>query len=316
MTVKPRAAIVIPMHNNAGAIEYSLASALAQDYDKDKLGIVIVDNRSDDGCYENCLALAKEHAGIGLYRLPEQVLPEYLNIRACHFPGHGKYFTLLEPGDSLRPDFISCCVSELETDARMDCVICETDLKGANRAKPALGPENQLMSGKSFFNAMREERYFQLMLRANAYNYGTYNCGTYNYSKRVLSSLFFAYIKDWYGHFQQNFIRPGAEEDRIIRYIAQPMATVRPYPRTRKRLVEYFATYINVMRCIRGMVDDQTEREAFFARLAKDALTLGQEHAFANDRAEAEACLHLAEVVFPGCVKFSAHGDLRQALHL
>ncbi|OGC08050.1 hypothetical protein A2V82_02330 [candidate division KSB1 bacterium RBG_16_48_16] len=76
----PKVSIVIPMLNEAEAIERCIHSIESQDYPKDHLEVVVVDGISQDGSREKVIRLIEAHGNIKLFDNPQKRTPNALNI--------------------------------------------------------------------------------------------------------------------------------------------------------------------------------------------------------------------------------------------
>jgi succinoglycan biosynthesis protein ExoA len=78
----PRVSVVLPIRNEADHIEACLERLLAQDYPRDRLEILVVDGRSDDGTTEVVERVRARHpeAALRLLDNPRRTVPPALNI--------------------------------------------------------------------------------------------------------------------------------------------------------------------------------------------------------------------------------------------
>jgi glycosyltransferase involved in cell wall biosynthesis len=98
---QPLVSILIPVYNRSHLIGECIDSALNQSFDSYE--IIIVDNHSDDGTWEICLAYAQKDARIRLYRNESNVGPVHNWIR-CAGLAKGKFSKLLFSDDLLLPN--------------------------------------------------------------------------------------------------------------------------------------------------------------------------------------------------------------------
>ena len=72
-TYRPRVAIVIPLFNEGKGIFHAVRSLLEQDYPKELLQIVVVDDCSKDDSYAWALKAAEGHPNVLVMRNPENM---------------------------------------------------------------------------------------------------------------------------------------------------------------------------------------------------------------------------------------------------
>jgi len=108
----PLVSVVIPMRNESGWIERCLASVLAQDWPARRMEILVVDGMSDDGCYENVLAMAASDPRIHVFRNPARIVPSSLNIAIE--AARGELIARVDAHTVLEPDYVRQGVEVLE----------------------------------------------------------------------------------------------------------------------------------------------------------------------------------------------------------
>lgn len=100
----PLVSIVIPMYNEADAIERCIESILQQDYPQELLEIIVVDGHSSDGSKEKVFALAQKHGNIFLYENPQRRTPKSLNIGIKN--AHGEVIIILGAHTRIDRNFV------------------------------------------------------------------------------------------------------------------------------------------------------------------------------------------------------------------
>jgi glycosyltransferase involved in cell wall biosynthesis len=96
--------ILIPTYNRVEFIEECILSALNQDYKNYE--IIIVDNKSNDGTWEICVNLSKQHSRIKLFRNENNIGP-VLNWLRCAQEASGKFSKILFSDDTLDKNCLS-----------------------------------------------------------------------------------------------------------------------------------------------------------------------------------------------------------------
>lgn len=123
--------VLLFTRNCREALPRTIESVLGQTFDKNRIRLVAVDNNSTDGTYESLLAYA-QNTSISVYRLSETQLPTRLlrKTTATLDFAEWKYITIVNPGDTIYPNFIEKCSELMDrfTDSGNRFLICETDL--------------------------------------------------------------------------------------------------------------------------------------------------------------------------------------------
>ncbi|GJQ48169.1 MAG: glycosyl transferase [Candidatus Kuenenia stuttgartiensis] len=109
--------VIIPMFNEKKYIRQLLNSLLNQDYPKEKLEILLIDGRSEDGTKEEIkeiMASSPEFSHLGIFILdnPNRIVPCALNIGIKE--AKGKYIVRMDAHSEYTPDYVSKCVEWLE----------------------------------------------------------------------------------------------------------------------------------------------------------------------------------------------------------
>jgi glycosyltransferase involved in cell wall biosynthesis len=109
-SVTPKVSICIPVYNQRAFIARAVRSALAQELDG--LGILVVDNQSDDGTWEALQPFAAE--GVRLHRNPAN-LGLFGNFNRCiELADDAPYLRLLSGDDALAPGCLRAEVAAME----------------------------------------------------------------------------------------------------------------------------------------------------------------------------------------------------------
>ncbi len=115
----PLVSILIPVYNRRELVKQAIDSALAQTYRN--IEIIVVDNCSTDGTYEELQACYGNHSSIKLYRNDHNIGPVN-NWKACLSKAEGKYVKILWSDDITGLRFIGCGVNVMEQDSTVGMV--------------------------------------------------------------------------------------------------------------------------------------------------------------------------------------------------
>ena len=110
----PMVSVVLPIRNEAAHIETCLERLLAQDYPPDRMEIVVVDGRSDDGTPDVVRGVQARHPTRALTLLdnPARIVPPALNLGIRAARG---YIIVRMDGHSVPAgDYVSTCVAALQ----------------------------------------------------------------------------------------------------------------------------------------------------------------------------------------------------------
>jgi glycosyltransferase involved in cell wall biosynthesis len=124
--------VLITTYNCVEIIDRSLQSILSQTFDSSRIKIVAVDNYSTDGTYEKLLQYVIERR-ISVNRLKKKYLETRLlqkAIQFLQFYSDYRYFTILNPGDILYPQFLCTCTEMMDKTANYNtkALFCNTDI--------------------------------------------------------------------------------------------------------------------------------------------------------------------------------------------
>ncbi len=104
MSDQPFVSVVIPMRNERGWIERSLAAVLAQDYPRDRFEVLIADGQSDDGSEQYLRRIAEKDPRVRVLSNPGRIVPVGLNIaiRAAR----GEIIARVDAHTLIAPDYL------------------------------------------------------------------------------------------------------------------------------------------------------------------------------------------------------------------
>lgn len=131
MQAKPYNVVVLLLtFNDYEDVEKSIQSVLNQNFDKNRIKVVAIDNFSDDGTYEKLLQFVISDK-IAVYRLEKKYIKTRLMFHAnllLQYTSY-KYITILNPGDVLYPNYIEKCCNLMDNSPDIDSkvLVCETD---------------------------------------------------------------------------------------------------------------------------------------------------------------------------------------------
>ena len=115
----PLVSILIPVYNRKEIVKQAINSALAQEYKN--IEIIIVDNCSTDGTYEELQKCYGDDGRIKLYQNDTNIGPVN-NWRVCLEKATGKYIKILWSDDLTETCFVGCGVKAMEEDATIGMV--------------------------------------------------------------------------------------------------------------------------------------------------------------------------------------------------
>lgn len=109
----PLVSILIPVYKHKEMAMQAIDSALKQSYMD--IEIIVIDNQSGDGTYEELLKNYGNNENVKLYKNNANIGP-VRNWQACLEKAQGKYVKFLWSDDIISDDFIEKCVNVLEKD--------------------------------------------------------------------------------------------------------------------------------------------------------------------------------------------------------
>ncbi|PKL80282.1 MAG: glycosyltransferase family 2 protein [Candidatus Melainabacteria bacterium HGW-Melainabacteria-1] len=108
LNMQPLISIIVPIRNEAAYISRCLNSLAAQDYPQDRLEVLIVDGRSDDGTQSIVAAFAAQRDWIRLLDNPEQTAPYAMNYGLD--AARGEIIVRVDGHCELAPDYLRTAV--------------------------------------------------------------------------------------------------------------------------------------------------------------------------------------------------------------
>jgi succinoglycan biosynthesis protein ExoA len=79
--------VIMPVRNEAGFIERTLAQLVAQSYDPERFEVLVIDGQSTDGTPERVAEFAKRHPNVRLYTNPRRLGSAARNVAIRHARG-------------------------------------------------------------------------------------------------------------------------------------------------------------------------------------------------------------------------------------
>lgn len=124
--------IIIPVYNQAGFIDDTVNSILAQTYPRNEQRVLFVDNCSNDGSYEKILQYVKDYPQlVSVYRMDSPTKPARLMKQAIAYlrfsPVHFSMF--LNPGDVIYPNFMKKVIDLMHFQKEIAAVYTNVDIK-------------------------------------------------------------------------------------------------------------------------------------------------------------------------------------------
>ena len=128
----PLVSVLLPIRNESGCIEDCLGAILAQDYDPDRMEILIADGMSTDTTRLRIDAFSTSHpqAKIRILDNPGKIVPTGLNIALQH--ARGEVIIRVDGHTIIATDYVRQCVEVLRTSGA-DNVGGRMDAIGINR---------------------------------------------------------------------------------------------------------------------------------------------------------------------------------------
>ena len=155
----PFVSVLMPVRNEAGFIQRSVAAVLAQDYPRDRMEIIIADGLSNDGTREAVKAVELQNPNVKLIDNPGKIVSTGLN--AALRVAKGEIIIRVDGHCEIARDYVSRCVSHL-TDAKVDCVGGPLETVGetyAARAIAAAMSSSFGVGGSAFRVGTREAKF-------------------------------------------------------------------------------------------------------------------------------------------------------------
>ncbi len=115
----PLVSILIPVYNRRNIIKDAVDSALSQTWENTE--IIIVDNCSTDGTFEELQRCYGNHNNVKIYKNDTNIGPVN-NWKVCLEKASGKYVKILWSDDMITDDFVEKCVNIMEEDSTVGMV--------------------------------------------------------------------------------------------------------------------------------------------------------------------------------------------------
>lgn len=157
--MRPKVSVIIPCRNEAASIGPCIDAIAASDYGKDNLEILVVDGMSDDNSRNTVAEKQKKYPFIKLIDNPEQITPLAFNLGIAH--ATGDYLLIAGARHILAPNYISACVSILESDPNIACVGGKVENEYASRRAEiiAKGMDSPFGVGGGNFRVLTQDAY-------------------------------------------------------------------------------------------------------------------------------------------------------------
>ena len=121
----PFITVLVPCRNEQGFIKRCLNSIVNNGYPADRLTVLVVDGRSDDGTRAVLEAYVREHRCVRVIDNPDRTTPRALNIGLRE--AQGEYVLRVDAHASLGPGYIRACVNaSKEYGADVVCGVMKT----------------------------------------------------------------------------------------------------------------------------------------------------------------------------------------------
>jgi glycosyltransferase involved in cell wall biosynthesis len=114
MTALPFLSVIMPIRNEGAIIRESLEAVLAQDYDQDRMEILVVDGMSTDDTRQIVLSMQSRSPNIILLDNPGKIVPVGMNIALRR--ARGDIFVRVDGHCTIARDYVSRCVGHLQND--------------------------------------------------------------------------------------------------------------------------------------------------------------------------------------------------------
>lgn len=140
----PFVSVVMPVRNEAGFIERSLGSVLAQDYPGDRMEVIVADGMSDDETRELVHAAARRDGRVRLVDNEGRIAPTALNAGLAG--ARGTIIIRVDGHTEIASDYVRQCVLELERTGA-DNVGGRMEAEGSGTVRHAIAAATSLPFG-------------------------------------------------------------------------------------------------------------------------------------------------------------------------
>lgn len=114
MATLPFLSVIMPIRNEGAIIRESLEAVLAQDYDPEKVEILVVDGMSTDDTRQIVTSMQSRSPNITLLDNPGRIVPVGMNIALRR--ARGEIFVRVDGHCTIAPDYLRRCVAHLQND--------------------------------------------------------------------------------------------------------------------------------------------------------------------------------------------------------
>jgi len=114
MTALPFLSVIMPIRNEGAIIRESLEAVLAQDYDQDRMEILVVDGMSTDDTRQIVLSMQFPFTEYYSSDNPGKIVPVGMNIALRR--ARGDIFVRVDGHCTIARDYVSRCVGHLQND--------------------------------------------------------------------------------------------------------------------------------------------------------------------------------------------------------
>lgn len=109
--VVPMVSVILPIRNEARYIGQGLDAVLAQDYQQDRMEIIVVDGMSDDSTREIVNSIQAQDSRVHLIDNPDRIVPTGMNLALAR--ARGDIFVRVDGHCEIERDYVSRCVNHL-----------------------------------------------------------------------------------------------------------------------------------------------------------------------------------------------------------
>lgn len=116
-TAQPSVSVLVPARNEEASIGECVASLLAQEYPKEKLEIIVIDDQSTDRTAEIVRGFCAEHSSVRLLHVtdrPAGVSPKINALEAGIGASHGEIIFTTDADCFVQPGWIAACMKQFE----------------------------------------------------------------------------------------------------------------------------------------------------------------------------------------------------------
>jgi len=155
----PLVSVMVPVYQRASLIGACVQSVLAQTVDD--LEVIVVDNASTDGTWEECERLARLDRRVRIFRNSENLGPVH-NWRRCMDEARGEYGKLLFSDDAILPTYLEKTLPYLHQDPYVGFAFTMAEIGsdlGQGIPAYAFAPGDGVFAAERFIDGMLFGRY-------------------------------------------------------------------------------------------------------------------------------------------------------------